>query len=70
MIQKSENSLDEKNVKITKHAFKGNPSTYNVEILNSFNHELQLKDTESATKSNLIELLTRLKGFKFVKTIV
>ena len=70
MIQKSETSLDEQNVKITKHAFKGNPSTCNVEILNSFSHELQPKDTESATKSNLIELLTRLKGFKFVKTIV
>ena len=70
MIQKSETSLDEQNVKITKHAFKGNPSTCNVEILNSFSHELQLKDTESATKSNLIELLSRLKGFKFVKTIV
>ena len=70
MIQKSETSLDEQNVKITKHAFKGNPSTCNVEILNSFSNELQLKDTESATKSNLIELLTRLKGFKFVKTIV
>ena len=37
--------LKEKNIKITKqeHAFKGFASTYNVEILNSFNPELQLK---------------------------
>ena len=30
------------------HAFKGFASTYNVEILNSFNPKIQLKDTESA----------------------
>ena len=45
-------------------------SSYNVEILNSFNPELQLKDTESAIKSKLIDLLTQLKGFKFVTTLV
>ena len=63
---------NEKNVKITKreHAFKSYASTYNVEILNSFNPELQLKDTESAIKSKLIELLTQLKGFKFVITVL
>ena len=51
MIQK------QKNVKITKqkHAFKGSASSYNVEILNSFNHQLQVKDTESAIKSKLID---------------
>ena len=48
------------------HAFIGYVSTYNVEILNYFNSELKLKDTESANKSKLIELLTQLKGFKFV----
>ena len=32
--------------------------------------ELQLKDTESAIKSKLIELLTQLRGFKFVTTLV
>ena len=66
-----ENCLNKKNIKITKreHAFKGYASTYNVEILNSFNPELQLKDTESAIKSNLIELLTQLRGFKFVTTL-
>ena len=50
--------------------FKGYTSTYNVEILNSFNPELQLKDIESAMRSKLIELLTQLRGFKFVTTLV
>ena len=36
-------------------------STYNVQISNSFNHEQQLKDTESATKNKLIDLLSELK---------
>ena len=38
--------------------------------MNSFNPELQLKDTESVTKNKLIDLLSELKGFKFVTTIV
>ena len=52
-------------MKITKreHAFKVYASIYNVEILNSFNPELQLKDTESTIKSKQIELLTQLKDF-------
>ena len=64
--------MNKKNIKITKqgHGFKGYVSTYNVEILNSFNPELQLKDTESASKSKVIELLSQLRGFKFVTTIV
>ena len=55
VIQEGENFLDQKNIKITKreHAFKGSASTYNVEILNYFNPELQLKDTESAIKNKL-----------------
>ena len=52
------------------HAFKGYASIYNVEILDYFNPELQLKDTESAIKSKPIECLTQLKGFKFVITLV
>ena len=62
MIQKSENFWNEKNVKIAKRAivFEGYESRYNVEILKSFNTELQLKDTESAINSMLIELLTQL----------
>ena len=54
MIQKkSKNILKEKNLKITKraHAFKGYASTYNVGSLNSYNPELQLKDTEFVIKS-------------------
>ena len=72
MIQKSDHFLNEKSIKIKKgeHAFKEYASTYNVEILNSFNPELQLKDTESAIKNKLIELLIQLKGFKFLTLIV
>ena len=40
-----------------------------MEIVNSFNPEPQLKGTESATKSKLIDLLIQLKGFKFVTTL-
>ena len=56
VIQKSQNFLNEENVRIKKraHAFKGFASSYNVEILNSCNLQLQLKDTESAIKSKLI----------------
>ena len=64
--------LSKKNIKVTKreHAFKAQASTYNVETLNSLNAELQLKDTESTIKSKLIEILTQLRGFKFVITLV
>ena len=40
------------------HALKGYASTYDVEIVNSFNPEIQLNDTESAIKSKVIELLS------------
>ena len=49
---------------------KGYAITYNVEILNFFNPELQLKDTESIIKNKLKKLLTELRGFKFVTTLV
>ena len=70
--KRSGNCFNEKNIKRTKrvHTFKGFPSFYNVEILDSFKPELQLEDTESAIKSKLIDLLTKLKGFKFVTTLV
>ena len=45
-------------------------STCNVEILNFFNPELRLQDTESKTTNKLKHLLTELKGFKFVITLV
>ena len=34
------------------------------------NPELQLRDTESAIITKLIELLTQLRGFKFMTTLV
>ena len=66
MTQKTENFLNEKNAKITKqaHAFKGYASSCNVEILNSSNTELQLKDRESSN------LQFELKGFKLITVIV
>ena len=39
-------------------------------MLNSFIPELQLKDTESAIKSKLIELLSELRGLTFVASLV
>ena len=67
-IQKTENR---KCKKIT-NAFKGDASSNvtETEILNSFNPELQLKDNDSAIKSDLIDLLAQLKGFEFVTTLV
>ena len=52
------------------HAFKGYPTSYNVEVLNSFHPEVQLKDTESAIRNDLIDLLIEFKSFKFVATLV
>ena len=53
-----------KNAKITKrsHAYKGDASSYNVDIFNFLNPELQLKDTEIRNK--LIDLLSELRGFE------
>ena len=59
------------------HDFKGYASPYNVEVLNSFNSALQLKYTESATESKLVDLLSELKRldcskfghFKFMTTL-
>ena len=64
--------FEPKNIKtaIQEHAFKGYGITYNVENLNCFNPELQMKDTESAIESKLIELLSQLTGFKFVTTLL
>ena len=46
------------------HAYKGYACIYSVKILNSLNPELQLKDTESAIKNKLIDLLSTLRRFK------
>ena len=46
--------LEQKTIKTKReHTSKGFASTYNVEILNSFNPELQLRDTESTVKNKL-----------------
>ena len=60
MIQKGKHVLNKKGGKITKreHAFKDYAST-----------ELQHKDIATAIKSKWIELLTQLKGFKFVTAL-
>ena len=76
MIQKSQNFLNKKNVKIAKgeHDFNGYASTYNVEILNSFKPYLQIKDAKFTIRSKLIQLtkklLTKLKDFKLVTKLV
>ena len=44
--------------------FKGYASSYNVEILNSFNLLTTTQDTESSLKTKPKELLTELRGFK------
>ena len=64
--------MKEKNVKIIKraHSFKGYASSYSVEILNSFDTKLQLNDNKSANKNKLKKILTKLRGFKFVTTLV
>ena len=41
-----------------------------IEILNSFNPELKLKDTYSAIKNKLKKLLIELRGFKFLTGLV
>ena len=68
----SENFLIKENINTTKreHTFKCFASTFNAEIVNSFNPELRLKDTEFVIKNKLKKLLHKLKGFKFVTTIV
>ena len=72
MIQKNEKFLNEKNVqKLTKraHAFEGFASSYKFNTLNSFNPELQLKDTESAIKKTK-KILTEFSRFTFVATLI
>ena len=45
-------------------------SLYIVEISNSFNPGMQLKDTECANRNNLKDLLKKLKRFENVATLV
>ena len=39
-------------------------------MLIKLNSELQLKNTEFAIRPKLIDLLTKLKGFKIVRTLI
>ena len=39
-------------------------------MLIKLNSELQLKDTEFAIRPKLIDLLTKFKGFKIVRTLI
>ena len=52
------------------HAYKGYVSIYNIEILNSFNPRLRLKDFESTIRGKQKDLLTELKGFEYVATVI
>ena len=63
---------DYKNAKITElsHAYRGYASTYNVKVFNFFDPERQLKDTESAIRNKLKDILPEVKGFKFMMALV
>ena len=52
------------------HAYKVYASTYNVKLLNSFYPELQLEYTASTFRNKLENLLSELRGFKFMATLV
>lgn len=53
--RKSENFSNEKNVKVRKrsHAYRSIAITYDVDVLNSSNPELQFKDSEILIKNEL-----------------
>ena len=58
VIQKTEILWNErKNKNKEKRTFKDFASIYNVDKLNSFNPELQLKNTESAIKNKLQKII-------------
>ena len=63
--------MDENVLKITKrsHSYKDSLSTHSVKILNSFSSELQVKYTKFAVKYKPIDLLSKLREFKFVTTL-
>ena len=45
------------------HAFKNYTHSYNIKTLNSFNLELQLKNTEFSVKNKLKKILSELRSF-------
>ena len=67
MKQQKVKKKKKNSAKITNQSHsKGHASTYSVKILNSFNPDIQLKDTEYAIRNKLIDLVTELKDFKFM----
>ena len=52
------------------HAYRDYAGAFNAEILNSFNSELQLKDSEYSVRNKTKHLLDGLKGFKFMTSLV
>ena len=66
------NFFYKKKAKITKrsHPYKGYASKNNAETLNSFNSELQRKDTELAITNKQTDWLSEFRGFKFVTTFL
>ena len=66
---KGEESIERGEWSVSLFRVKGYANCYNVKLLNSFNSELELKDTESAIKNKLKRLLTELKEFKFVTAL-
>ena len=63
--------MNENNIKRTKReqGFKGFSCTYNFGILNFFDPE-HTEYTESAIKNIFKKLLSQLRGFKFMTTLV
>ena len=64
--------LSKKNAKITKrsHSYKGYPSSHNIDILNSFNPELQREENVSSVRNKLISWLSEPSCFKFKMILV
>ena len=52
------------------YGYKGYVSTCNIEIMNTYNPGPQLKDTESAIRIRIKDLMSGVKGFKFVTALV
>ena len=71
-VKPQKNFFSAKKCKKTKTItyFKDCASTYNIDMLNSFNSELQLKTSESAIENKLKGLLPELRGFKFVTALL
>ena len=62
-------TIKESKIAKSAYAFKNYAHTYNVEILNSFNPEVQVQNTEFGIK-NKQSLLNELRGLRFVITLV